>query len=111
VNKSQRVLKFKSKSLECLGGLLKKEDYMTKGDIKDGFFYVEVKEEKKDYLDFKLREKYYQYMVLLMGSAVSPFVFQTMLKPIVEYLRDVLGIRIVWYVDHFLIMAESLEKA
>jgi hypothetical protein len=46
-----------------------------------------------------------------MGSAISPFIFQIMLKPIVEYIRDVLEIRIVWYIDDFLIMAESLEKA
>jgi hypothetical protein len=59
VNKSQKVLKFKSKSLECLGRLLKKRDYMTKEDIKDKFFYIEVKEEEKDYLSFRLREKYY----------------------------------------------------
>jgi hypothetical protein len=30
-----------------------------------------------------------------MGSVASPFIFQTMLKSIVEYIRDVLGIKIV----------------
>jgi hypothetical protein len=111
MNKSQRVPKFKSEGLEYLRGLLKKRDYMTKKNIKNEFFHVEVKEEEKNYLGFRLKEKYYRYTVLLMGSATSPFIFQTMLKPIVEYIRDVLEIRIVWYIDDFLIMAESLEKA
>jgi hypothetical protein len=110
MNKSQRVLEFKSEGLEYLRGLLKKRDYMTKKNIKDGFFHVEVKEEEKNYLGFRLREKYYQYTVLLIGSATNLFIFQTMLKPIMEYIRDVLRIRIVWYIDDFLIMAESLEK-
>jgi hypothetical protein len=95
MNKFQRVPKFKSESLKYLRGLLKKRDYMTNKNIKDGFFHVKVKEEEKNYLDFKLREKYYRYTVLPMGSTTSPFIFQTILKLIVEYIRDVLGIRIV----------------
>jgi hypothetical protein len=75
--------------------LLKKRDYMTNKNIKDRFFHVEVKEEEKNYLGFKLGEKYYRYTVLPMGNTTSPFIFQTMLKLIVEYIRDVLGIRIV----------------
>jgi hypothetical protein len=45
------------------------------------------------------------------GSSSSPYVFCRMLRPVLEHICEKLKIKIVWYVDDFLIMAESKEAA
>jgi len=109
VNRSQQPPKFKHENWETLGEMLRPGDFMTKGDIKHGFHHLKMREEHSRFLGFRHGKKWYRYIAMPMGSASSPYIFNRMVKPVIQHLREK-GIRIVWYVDDFLIAAESKEK-
>ncbi len=70
-----------------------------------------MKREHQKFLGFQHEGRWYQYTTMLMGSSSSSYVFCRMLRPVLEHIHKKLKIRIVWYVDDFLIMAESKEEA
>ena len=46
-----------------------------------------------------------------MGSSSSPYIFSRMLRPVIEYIREKLKVRIILYIDDFLVIAKSKEEA
>ena len=58
-----------------------------------------------DYLGFRWRGIYYRWCVLPFGLSCSPYYFGKTLKPVVKHLRS-LGIRLVLYVDDYLVLAQ-----
>jgi len=111
VNKSQKIQKFKHENFDTLGLVVRKGDFMTKGDIKHGFHHLEMTKESIRYLGFRDGTKYYSYVAMPMGSSSSPYVFYRMVKPAIQYIREKMKIRIVWYVDDFLVMGSSKDEA
>jgi hypothetical protein len=75
--------------------MLRKKDWLTKGNIKNKFFHVEMREKNKEYLRFKHRRKYFKYAVMPMESLASLFIFQLMLKLVIQYIRDILKVRLI----------------
>jgi Reverse transcriptase (RNA-dependent DNA polymerase) len=45
-----------------------------------------------------------------MGSSLSPYLFNLLLRPVVRAIKEELGIRMILYVDDFLILANSKEQ-
>ena len=111
VNHFQHPGKFRSEGLDQVRLQIRKGDWMTKGDLKHGFHHVAMRREHQKFLGFQHEGRWYQYTTMPMGSSSSPYVFCRMLRPVLEHIREKLKIRIVWYVDDFLIMAESKEEA
>jgi hypothetical protein len=111
VNRYQVTPKFKQKGLESLRAVVRKRDFMTNGDIKHGFHHIRMTEEASLYLGFKHRGKTYRYLAMPMRSSSSLYIFHIMVKPALKYIREVLKIRIAWYVDDFLICLRSKEEA
>jgi hypothetical protein len=111
VNKSQKTPKFKHENLDNLGLIVRPGDFMVKGDVKHGFHHLRMKEEHTRYLGFRHGNRWFRYIAMPMGSQSSPYVFNRMLKPAIGFLRESEGIRITWYVDDFLVAAETKEKA
>jgi len=50
------------------------------------------------------------YNVLPFGLCCTPLVFSKMVRPLVEYFRT-MGLRIMLYLDDFLIVSASLQLA
>tara|TARA_R110002050_G_scaffold11623_1_gene39052 strand:+ start:637 stop:1518 length:882 start_codon:yes stop_codon:yes gene_type:complete len=109
INKYQRVPKFKHEGLASISVLIKPGDWTTQGDISQGFHHIPVQKKHQKYLGFSHRGKTYQYVVLPMGSSSSPFIFNKMLRPVLQHLRA-LGVRMVLYVDDFLILGQSRQE-
>jgi hypothetical protein len=63
------------------------------------------------YLRFKYGEKTYRYLAMLMKSNSSLYIFYMMVKLALKYIKEVLKIRMVWYMDDFLICSRSKEEA
>jgi hypothetical protein len=84
---------------------------MTKGDIKHGFHHIKMIEEASLYLGFKYWGKTYKYLAMLMRSSSSLYIFHMIVKPVLKYIREMLKIKIAWYVDDFLICLRSKEEA
>ena len=85
--------------------LAKPKDYLVTADLKDGFHHIKVHMEHRTYFGFQSRGIYYQWTVLPYGHSCSPYLFCKILRHVVTYLRSQ-GIRVVLYVDDFLIMAQ-----
>lgn len=82
----------------------KPKDYMSTADLQNGFFHILVHIQHQTLLGFKFKSTYYTWSVLPFGHNRSPFYFTKILRPVVTFLR-ILGIRIVLYIDDFILFA------
>lgn len=98
---------FKMEGLDLVKFIIRKGDWMVKIDLKDAYFTVPVATEHQKFLRFAWRGKFFQYVCLPFGLCSAPRVFTKMLKPVVAWLQAQ-GVRLVIYLDDFLLMAEAI---
>ena len=101
---------FKMESVRSVKGLIQKDDWLTKLDLKDAYLTVPVLPCHQKYLRFCWQGQMWQFAVLPFGLNSAPFIFTKLMKPVVATLRK-LGIWVVLYLDDMLIMANSQNKA
>lgn len=89
--------------------LLHRARVCTKLDLSAAFRHVRVEEEQKRLLGFTLDGKLYRYACLPFGLSWSPALYLASLRPAIEAIRRH-KVRIVWYVDDFLLLADSKEE-
>lgn len=82
---------------------------MCRLNLKDAYLLVPINSEDKKFLRFEYRNHIYQFNSLPFGLSSAPFVFTKTTKPIVKWLRS-RGIRLVIYLDDFLIFSVSREE-
>ncbi|MEW8544182.1 MAG: reverse transcriptase domain-containing protein [Candidatus Thiodiazotropha sp.] len=98
--------KVKYEDINTVIKVVKPKDFMITTDLQNGFFHTPVHTEHQTLLGFKFKSVYYTWSVLPFGHNCSPFYFTKTLRPVVTYLRC-LGLRIVLYVDDFILFATS----
>lgn len=101
---------FKMENLETVRYLVRKGDWFLKLDLKDAYLTVPVNRSQQKYLRFAWRGRVYQFGCMAFGLSPAPRIFTKILKVVVSFLRR-RGIRIVVYLDDFLLMNESEEGA
>jgi hypothetical protein len=99
---------FKMEGLDSVKFIMRKDDWMVKVDLTDAYFVVPVAVEHQKFLRFVWKGQFYQYVCLAFGLCSAPRVFTKILKPVVAWLRAQ-GVRLVIYLDDFLIMADSIS--
>ena len=110
---SQRVhypTPFQNGGIHTLKDLLKRNDWMTKVDLKDAYFTIPIHTSNRPFLRFSALGSQYQFTCLPFGLSSAPWVFTKTLKPVTTLLRE-LGVRLVIYIDDILVIAESPECA
>ncbi|KAL0199702.1 hypothetical protein M9458_002889, partial [Cirrhinus mrigala] len=85
---------------------LKSEDWFVTIDLKDAYFHVSILPQHRKFLRFAFRGEAYQYRVLPFGLALSPRTFTKCVDAALAPLR-LQGIRILNYIDDWLILAQS----
>lgn len=83
---------------------------MTCIDLKDAYLSVHVHKSSQRYLCFQWRNKTFAFQGLPFGLNTAPRVFTKLIKPIGAYIRK-RGVRIIVYLDDFLILGCSLEES
>ena len=101
---------FKMEGIHTLKDLLRRNDWMTKVDLKDAYFMIPIQASDRPVLRFSARERSYQFTCLPFGLSCAPWVFTKTLKPVTAMLRE-LGVRLVIYINDILVMAETKELA
>ncbi len=86
------------------------EDWFVTIDLKYTYFHVFILPSHRKFLRFAFRGKAYQYRVVLFGLTLSPRTFTKCVDAGLSPLR-LQGIRILNYVDDWLILAHSEQIA
>lgn len=79
----------------------------TKLDVASAFRHVLVDQHQRNLLGFVVEGRLMRYRTLPFGVSWSPALFVAALRPVIDRLRRD-GLRIVWYVDDFLILADDV---
>ena len=86
------------------------EDFVTCIDLKEAYLSVHVHKSSQKYLCSRLRNSSYAFQGLPFGLNAAPRVFTKLIKLIAAYLRK-RGIRIIVYLDDFLILGSSIKES
>ena len=95
--------------LDHVKHLVKQNIWMAKLDLKDAYLTVPIHAADQHFLQFIWKDRIFQFTCLAFGLASAPWAFTKLLKPVVSFLREQ-GIKIVVYLDDFLILNECKVK-
>ncbi len=85
------------------------QDWFAAIDLKDAYFHVLILLRHRPFLRFAFEGQAWQYRVLPFGLSLSPRVFTKVVEGALTPLREV-GVRILNYLDDWLILAQSREQ-
>ncbi len=103
-------LKFKMLTLRQIVSQIRSEDWFVTIDLKDAYFHISIRPCHRKFLRFAFGGKSYQYRVLPFDLALSPRNFTKCVDAALVLLR-LQGIRIMNYIDKWLILAQSHQLA
>ena len=78
-------------------------------DLQDAYLQVPIHPSSQRYLRFLTQSGVFQFRVLCFGLTTAPQVFTRVMAPVAAFLHR-LGIRMLRYIDDWLILASSLEE-
>ena len=83
---------------------------MVSVDLRDAYFQIPIHPESRKFLRFVWKGSVYQFRVLCFGLSPAPQVFTRVFGAPAAYLHS-LGIRLLRYLDDWLILSESREAS
>ena len=100
---------FKMETMTTVLASIREGDFMASVDLSDAYFQIPVHPSSRKYLRFAIRGTVYQFKVLCFGLATAPQVF-TRVFSLVSIWAHSQGIRLLRYLDDWLILADSESK-
>ncbi|KAI2654598.1 Transposon Ty3-G Gag-Pol polyprotein [Labeo rohita] len=104
------LLKFKMLTVKQVVSQIRSKDWLVTIDLKDAYFHISILPQHRKFLRFAFRGEACQYRVLPFGLALSPCTFAKCVDAALTPLR-LQGIRILNYIDDWLILAQSEQMA
>ena len=89
---------------------VRRNNWMVSVDPKDAYLQIPIHPASRRYLRFTAGGKTRQFRVLCFGLSTAPQVFTRVMAPVSGFLHQP-GIRMLWYLDDWLILASSQEEA
>ena len=102
------VQHFRMETLSVILPQLTPDDWAVTIDLKDAYLHVPVHPDSRFLLGFSFLGRTYLYQVLPFGLKDSPWVFTRLVATVIAHLR-LLGIRIFYYLDDWLVVASSRD--
>ncbi len=103
VNKYLITPKFKFETLKDLASLTRGHDVAFSLDLANGYYNQLMGKAAFPFLGFQWRGRYYVFKVLPFGLSTAPWCFTKLMRQVVGALRAV-GIRLIHYIDDFLVL-------
>jgi hypothetical protein len=110
LNRFVEHLHFKMEGVSVVRGMVREGDFFTKIDLQDAYLTIPIHPEHRKFLQFLWEGSLFQFSCLCFGLSSAPWTFTKILKPLVAFLRK-RGVRLVVYLDDFLILNQSKEGA
>ncbi|KAL0194522.1 hypothetical protein M9458_008094, partial [Cirrhinus mrigala] len=108
LNRSLLRLPFKMLTSRRILSCVRHQDWFAAIDLKDAYFHVSILPRHRPFLRFAFEGRAYQYKVLPFGLSLSPRVFTKVAEGALNPLWRK-GVRILNYLDDWLIMAHSRD--
>ena len=89
---------------------LRRIDWMVSIDLKDAYLQIPMHPSSRKYLRFIAGGRAWQFRVLCFGLTTAPQVFTRVMAP-VSVMAHGLGIRLIRYIDDWLILVASEGEA
>ncbi len=109
LNRALHKLPFKMLTQKRIFGCVRSLDWFAAIDLKDAYFHVSILPRHRPFLRFAFEGQAYQYKVLPFGLSLSPRVFTKVVEAALVPLREQ-GVRILNYLDDWLILAQSRRQ-
>ncbi len=109
LNRSLHKLPFKMLMHKRIFECIRPRDWFAEIDLKEAYFHVSILPRHRPFLRFTSEGRAYQYKVLPFGLALSPCVFTNVVGGALVPMREQ-GVRILNYLDDWLILAQSREQ-
>ena len=101
---------FKMESCQSVLSSIQRSDWMVSIDLKDAYLQVPVYLDSRQFLRFVVDGQVYQFRPLCFGLSTAPQVF-TRVKARVLVMLHAMGVRILQYLDDWLILVSSRSEA
>ncbi|XP_073668191.1 uncharacterized protein [Paramisgurnus dabryanus] len=108
INKALHKRAFKMTTLKQILAHIRPGDWFISVDLKDAYFHIQIAPHHRRFLRFAFKDAAYQFTVLPFGLALAPRTFTKCIDAALSPLRAS-GIRILNYLDDWLILAQSRE--
>ncbi len=109
LNRALHKLPFKMQTRRRIIKCIQPQDWFAAIDLKDAYFHVSILLRHRPFLRFAFEGWSWQYRVLPFGVSLSPRVFTKVVEGTLTPLRE-LSVRILNYLDDWLILAQSREQ-
>ena len=101
---------FRMETSQTVLRAVRRNDWMVSIDLKDAYLQIPIHPASHRFLRFTALGKTWQFRVLCFGLSTAPQVFTRVMAPVSGFLHQ-LGIRMLRYLDDWLILASSQEEA
>lgn len=110
---NQRAVKrgIRLETLATLPAVLRRGDFMVTLDLRSGYHHFRFHADSQRYLGFNIMDRFFEPVALNFGFTQAPWIFHKIMREVVRHLRANHGVRVLSYLDDFLLLGDSREEA
>ena len=109
LNKYIKKTRFRMETVQSVLSSIRRNDWMVSIDLKDAYLQVPIQQDSRKFLRFVTKEGVFQFRTLCFGLSTAPQVFTRVMAPVSTILHS-MGVRLMRYLDDWLILAASKEE-
>ena len=110
LNLSVVKTKFRMETPQSVLRAIRQGDWMFSIDLKDAYLQIPIHPSSRKFLSFVVGSQTWQFKALPFGLTTAPQVFTRVMAPVAAFLHRQ-GIRILRYLDDWIVLSATLEEA